>query len=68
MVSISALKECVSVNSSENAFMSAFMLGIFPLDHNHTGQYKRTGGCYNKLVVAFLSTCGGVKSKKIYTC
>ena len=42
MVSISALKECLSVNSSENAFMSAFMLGTFPLDHNHifllTGQ------------------------------
>ena len=29
----------------------------------HTGQCKRTGGCYNKLVVAFLSTGGGVKVK-----
>ena len=27
----------------------------------HTGQYKRTGGCYNELVVAFFSTGGGVK-------
>ena len=35
---------------------------------NHTGQCKRTGGCYNKLVVAFFSTGGGVKGKKIYTC
>ena len=30
----------------------------------HTGQCKRTGGCYNKLVVAFFSTGGGVKGKK----
>ena len=34
---------------------------------NHTGQCKRTGGCYNELVVAFYSTGGGVKGKKIYT-
>ena len=40
------------------------------MDHSseHTGQCKRTGGCYNELVVAFLSTGGGVKGKKIYTC
>ena len=31
----------------------------------HTGQCKRTGGCYNELVVAFVSTGGGVKGKKI---
>ena len=31
---------------------------------HHTGQCKRTGGCYNKLVVAFFSTGGGVKGKK----
>ena len=36
--------------------------------HSHTGQCKRTGGCYNELVVAFYSTGGGVKGKKIYTC
>ena len=36
--------------------------------HYHTGQCKRTGGCYNELVVAFHSTGGGVKGKKIYTC
>ena len=30
----------------------------------HTGQCKRTGGCYNELVVAFNSTGGGVKGKK----
>ena len=30
----------------------------------HTGQCKRTGGCYNELVVAFYSTGGGVKDKK----
>ena len=34
----------------------------------HTGQCKRTGGCYNKLVVAYLSTGGGEKGKKIYIC
>ena len=33
--------------------------------NNHTGQYKRTDDCYNELVVAFFSTCGGVKGKKI---
>ena len=37
-------------------------------DHGHTGQCKRTGGCYNELVVAFLRTGGGLKGKKIYTC
>ena len=31
---------------------------------NHTGQCKRTGGCYNELMVAFFSTGGGVKGKK----
>ena len=30
----------------------------------HTGQCKRTGGCYNELVVAFYSSGGGVKGKK----
>ena len=30
----------------------------------HTGQCKRTGGCYNELVVAFFSTGGCVKGKK----
>ena len=30
----------------------------------HTGQCKRTGGCYNELVVAFFSTGGGVKGRK----
>ena len=40
------------------------MMGKF----SHTGQCKRTGGCYNELVVAFFSTGGGVKGKKIYTC
>ena len=31
---------------------------------HHTGQCKRTGGCYNELVVAFFSTGGGVNGKK----
>ena len=35
---------------------------------HHTGQCKRNGGCYNELVVAFFSTGGGVKGKKIYIC
>ena len=30
----------------------------------HTGQCKRTGSCYNELVVAFFTTGGGVKGKK----
>ena len=30
----------------------------------HAGQCKRTGGCYNELVVAFFSTGGGVIGKK----
>ena len=30
----------------------------------HTGQCKRTDGCYNELVVAFYSIGGGVKGKK----
>ena len=34
----------------------------------HTGQCKRTGGCYSELVVAFFSTGGGVKGEEIYTC
>ena len=34
----------------------------------HTGQCKRSGGCYNELVVAFFSTGSGVTGKKIYTC
>ena len=36
--------------------------------YHHTGQCKSTGGCYNELLVAFYSTGGGVKGKKIYTC
>ena len=32
----------------------------------HTGQCKRTGGCYNELVVAFFSTGGGVNGKNLY--
>ena len=34
----------------------------------HTGQCKRTGGCYNELEVTFYSTGGGVKGKIICTC
>ena len=41
---------------------------LFSIYSTHTGQCKRTGGCYNELVVAFYSTGGGVKGKKIYTC
>ena len=36
----------------------------FVSDHNHTGQYKSTGGCYNELVVAYFSTGGGGKGKQ----
>ena len=34
------------------------------IENTHTGQCKRTGGCYNELMVAFYSTGGGVKGKK----
>ena len=47
---------------------SNWSLEFFKAVNNHTGQCKRTGGCYNELVVAFFSTGGGVKGKKIYTC
>ena len=40
----------------------------FRLPDFHNGQCKRTGGCYNELVVAFFSIGGGVKGKKIYIC
>ena len=40
----------------------------FEIIYHHTGQCKRTGGCYNELVVAFLRTGGGLKGNKIYTC
>ena len=32
----------------------------------HTGQCKRTGGCYNELLVAFLRTGDGLKGKNLY--
>ena len=41
-------------------------ISLVPLDH--TGQCKRTGGCYNELVVAFYSNSGGLNGKKFYTC
>ena len=47
---------------------SPSILYLYHQRQNHTGQCKRTGGCYNELVVAFFSTGGGVKGKKIYTC
>ena len=47
---------------------SKFIATIQKEEYIHTGQCKRTGGCYDELVVAFFSTGGGVKGKKIYTC
>ena len=44
------------------------IVSVWSYDMYHTGQCKRTGGCYNELVVAFLRTGGGLKGKKIYTC
>ena len=58
-------------NLSTNYFV---MFDVHTYDDNdginyyHTGRCKRTGGCYNELVVAFFSTGGGVKGLKIYTC
>ena len=48
-------------------FQSKFAHSISPGKY-HTGQCKRTGGCYKELVVAFLCTGGGLKGKRIYTC
>ena len=42
--------------------MQIFVMKLCP--YFHTDQCKRTGGCYNELVVAFFSTGGGVKGKK----
>ena len=58
-----ALRNCTMrvLKQKHQPFVSALTLC-------HTGQCKRTGGCYNELVVAFYSTGGGVKGKKIYTC
>ena len=49
-----------------NFFKINFFKNFF--QEHHTGQCKRTGGCYNELVVAFLHTGDGLKGKKIYTC
>ena len=48
--------------------MDSFFWVYNQVIYHHTGQCKRIGGCYNELVVAFFSTGGGVKGKKIYTC
>ena len=53
------------------ACYSVTYMGTRPLNREpcyHTGQCKRTGGCYNELVVAFLRTGDGLKGKFIYTC
>ena len=44
---------------------NATLLEITCRGSYHTGQCKRISGCYNELVVAFFSTGGGVKGKKI---
>ena len=56
----------VSVQYLENKLTEFHQ--IFYMHLYHTGQCKRTGGCYNELVVAFLRTGGGLKGKNIYTC
>ena len=47
-----------------NKFSNFLCFTSFFANHCHTGQCKRTGGCYNELVVAFYSTGGGVKGKQ----
>ena len=68
----SVLPEQNQMDSEDMNFMksdpSSLKLKNSAILKNHTGQCKRTGGCYNELVVAFFSTGGGVKGKKIYTC
>ena len=60
------INPCLILHSLLKKISRIFIINCF--DGNHTGQCKRTGGCYNELVVAFYSTGGGVKGKKIYTC
>ena len=59
------------ITTNESQKVSPFPAGDHKAHINrcsqHTGQCKRTGGCYNELVVAFFSTGGCVKGKKIYT-
>ena len=50
-------------NKIKNNFCSQ-VFRILLFSGFHTGQCKRTGGCYNELVVAFLRTGDGLKGKK----
>ena len=59
------ITERLLMGSKESNQTKQTYLPIFSFWHNHTGQCKRTGGCYNELVVAFLRTGGGLKGKKI---
>ena len=65
-----SLESCSTLNrpAAEPSVLNASYLLDETACTVHTGQCKRTGGCYNELVVAFFSTGGGVKGKKIYTC
>ena len=53
-----------SMDHEMRHLINLFTLYKSSIEHNHTGQCKRTGGCYNELVVALYSTGGGVKGKK----
>ena len=65
-------KICHSSHARLEFLAHRIRISEIPWDRNsfslHTGQCKRTGGCYNELVVAFLRTGDGLKGKKIYTC
>ena len=52
------------VKSALHAISTGAILSLKSIHYEHTGQCKRTGGCYNELVVAFYSTGGGVKGNK----
>ena len=54
---------CVIFNVSSEYLRLAY-LAIDTILVYHAGQCKRTGGCYNELVVAFLRTGDGLKGKK----
>ena len=58
-----AMTDCTMYLAAHAAYIP-----LLCCNHTHTGQCKRTSGCYNELVVAFYSTGGGLKGKKIYTC
>ena len=51
MMSHSGDKQADNIDAFNTA--SSYLDDILNINNVHTGQFKRTGGCYNELVVAF---------------